>query len=93
MSALTIASHTPLKSYVFTNSLYHMNTLPALVHFLHMACFIPVVDTWCKAIDTGYFTTWTGLTSNLVCKHLPKSIKTAKGHIRLSHQHVRSTSS
>ena len=56
-----------------------MNTLPALVQFLKMACFSLVVDTWCKAIDAGYFTTWTGLTSKLVRKHLPKSIETAKG--------------
>ena len=81
MSALTSASHTCPQAYVFTNNAYHMNTLPALAQFLHMACFIPVVDTWCKAIDTGYFTTWPGFTSKLVHKHLPTSIETAKVHL------------
>ena len=33
MSALTSAAHTPLQAYVFSNSRYHMNTLPALVQF------------------------------------------------------------
>ena len=68
-----------------------MSTLPTLVQFLHRACFIPVVDTWCKSINAGYFTTCPGLTSKLVRKHLPASIETAKGQLRLTHQHVRST--
>ena len=74
MAALTNESHTHPQFYVFANSAYHMNTLPALVQFLHRACFSPVVDTWCKAIDAGYFTTCPGLTSKLVRKHLPVSI-------------------
>ena len=53
MEALTSAAHTHPQEYVFDNSAYHMNTLPALVQFLHRACFILVVDTWCKAIDAG----------------------------------------
>ena len=91
MSALTSAAHTRPQAYVFANRAYHMNTLPALVQFLHRACFSPVVDTWCKAIDAGYFTTWPGLTSKLVRKHPPPSIDTAKGHPRLAGQHIRST--
>ena len=89
ISALTSAAHTPLQAYVFANSAYHMNTLPSLVQFLHRACFIPVIDTWYKAIYAGHFTTCTGLTSRLVYKNLPKSIETAKGHLRISHQHIR----
>ena len=88
MSALTSAAHTSPQSYIFSNSAYHINTLPALVQFLNRACFSPVVYTWCKAIDAGYFTTWLGLTSKLVRKHLPKSIDTAKVHLRISRQHV-----
>ena len=76
------------QSYVFANSAYHMSTLPALVQFLHRSCFRPIVDTWCKAIDAGYFTTWTGLTSKVLLKHLPASIEMDKGHLRLTHQHV-----
>ena len=68
-----------------------MSTLPVLVQFLHRDCFSPVMDTWCKAIDAGYFTTWYGLTSKLVRKQLPASIDTAKGHLRLARQHVQST--
>ena len=92
MSALTSTAHTHPQVYGFANIAYHMNTLPALVHFLHRACFIPVLDTWCNTIGSGYFTTWPGLTSKLVRKHLPTSIETAKGKLRLSRQHIRSTS-
>ena len=68
-----------------------MITLPALVQFLHRACFIPVVDTWCKNIDAGYFTTWPCLTSKLVRKHLPAFIETAKGHHWLIRKKFQST--
>ena len=84
MSALTSAAHTFLKAYVFANSAYHMNMLPALVQFLHRAYFSLFVYTWCKTIDAGYFTTWQGLTSKLARKHLSASIETAKVHLRLA---------
>ena len=45
MAALTSAAHTHPQAYVFANSAYHMNTLPALVQFLRRACFIRFVDT------------------------------------------------
>ena len=35
------------------NSAYKMKTLEDLVIYLHRACFIPVVSTWTKAINTG----------------------------------------
>ena len=92
MSTLNSAGYTPIQVFFFSNSSYHMKTLPDLVHPLHRACFSPVVDTWWKTIDAGYFTTWPGLTSRLVRKHLPNYTDTANGHLRLSRQHVRSTS-
>ena len=36
-SPITKLADTPLQAYVFTNSAYHMSTLPALVKFLHRA--------------------------------------------------------
>ena len=83
MSALTSEARNPLQAYAFSNIAYHMNTLTYLVQFLHRYYFNPVVDTWYKAINAGYLTTWTGLTSKLVRKHLPKSIETSKVQHRL----------
>ena len=41
------------------------------IRFLHAACFSPCISTWCKAIDSGFFHTWPGLTSAKVTKYLP----------------------
>ena len=62
-----------------------------MVQYLHQCAFITVVHTWTKSIDAGYFSTWPGLTSKLVRKHLPKLIATAKGHLKQDQQNIRST--
>ena len=51
----------------------------------------PVVSTWIKAIDNNQFTTWPGLTAELVCKHLPLSIATTQGHLKQERQKLQST--
>ena len=78
-------------SLPLVNNVHTMKTLTDLVHYFHRACFSPVVKTWTQAIDAGFFTTWPGLTSALVRKHLPKSVATAKGHLRQDRKNVRST--
>ena len=68
-----------------------MRTKAVLVQYLHRFAFIPVVHTWTKAIDAGYFVTWPGLTSKLVRKHLPKLLATAKGHLKQDQNNICST--
>ena len=68
-----------------------MSTKADLVQYLHRCAFSPVMHTWTKAINAGFFATWPGLTSKLVLKHLPKSIATAKGHLQQDRQNIRST--
>ena len=68
-----------------------MKTKAELVQYLHRCAFSPVVHTWIKAIDAGCFATWTGLTSELVRKHLPKSLETVKVHLKQDRQNIRST--
>ena len=70
---------------------YSMRTNSDVVQYLHNCSFVLVVTTWTKAVDAGYFITWPGLTSELVCKHLPKSMDISKGHLQQDHQNVRST--
>ena len=57
-------------------------TKEELVKFLHGAVCSPTSPTWIKAINNNHFTTWPGLTSKLVTKHLPPSVATAEGHIK-----------
>ena len=61
------------------------------MQILHRAAFSPATSTWTQAIDVGYFTTWTGLTSELVRKYLPKLLSTSKGHMRQDRQNICST--
>ena len=61
--------------------------------FLHAACFSPVLSTLNKAIDNGHFNTWPGISNNLMKKHLPPSIASAKGHLNQERQGIQSTKS
>lgn len=71
--------------------IYKKQTKRKLVQYLHATCFSPVSSTWIKAIENGNFISWPGLTANLVRKHLPPSIATARGHIRQEYQGLQST--
>ena len=76
----------------FSAHLVHeITTQKDFVQYLHCADFSPVLSTWIAAIDNGFFVTWPGLTSDLVRKHLPKSMATAKGHLRQEQKNLRST--
>ena len=62
-----------------------------LVRYLHGACFSPTIDTWTEAIKRNHFATWPGLNADLVRKHLPPNINTAKGHLKQEKQGLQST--
>ena len=59
--------------------------------YLHTVCFSPVVSTLVKAINTGKFKSWPGLTEYLVTKYLPKSQAEVKGHMQQQRKIIRST--
>jgi hypothetical protein len=72
-------------------SAYHTSSQADHISFLHAAAGYPVPSTWIKAIDRGHYTTWPGLSSSAVRKHLPKSLATVQGHLNQSRQNLRST--
>ena len=53
-----------------------------LARYLHAACFSPVKSTWKKSIQNNHFTTWPGLTLQLILNHLPLSQATVQGHVK-----------
>ncbi len=53
----------------------------------------PVISTWCKAIDKGYFRGWNGLTSDRVRKFIKPSEASEKGHMDQRRANIRSTKS
>ena len=62
-----------------------------LIRYLHGCCFFPTKNTWIEAINNGHFISWPGLTAELVRKHLPPSIETAKGLLNQERGGLQST--
>ena len=81
----------PQELHPFACSAYEKKTKADLVQYLHRCAFSPVVHTWTNFIEAGYFATWPSLTSDLVRKHLPKLLSTAKGHLKQDRQNICST--
>jgi hypothetical protein len=52
---------------------------------------LPVKTLCCNAIDNDWLTSFPGLTSSAIRKHLPKSISTAMGHMYMIRKGIRST--
>lgn len=64
-----------------------------LASYHHAALGSPVSSTLLRAIRRGHLTTWPGLTTQLIAKHLPKSIATTLGHQDQEAKNIRSTTS
>lgn len=86
----TLVTHKKRPNHAALN-VHCLNSKSELATFFHQCCFSPVPATWIKAIQAGYFAAWPGFTVDLINKHLPKSMATAKGHLRQQYQHTQST--
>jgi hypothetical protein len=73
------------------NGAYTTQLRSNAIKFMHAACFSPTTATWTKAIDSGAFQSWPGLTSKAVRQLLPKSMATAMGHMDQQRKNLRST--
>jgi hypothetical protein len=62
-----------------------------LAKYLHTTLGSPVPSTLLRAIRSTHLTTFPGLTTNLISKHLPKSLATVLGHQDQESKHLRST--
>ena len=58
---------------------------------MNAAAGFKVKYTWLKAIKSGNFESWTGLTYINAAKYIPHSMETLKGHMVQSSLEVRST--
>lgn len=67
------------------------DSVPSLIAFYHATAGYPAQQTWCAAIDKGFFVSWPGLSSAAVRRHLPKSTITDAGHLDQQRQGIRST--
>eukprot|EP00804_Cyclotella_cryptica_P018378 CCRYP_015482-RA/>CCRYP_015482-RA protein AED:0.41 eAED:0.39 QI:0/-1/0/1/-1/1/1/0/294 len=73
------------------NSVYHTSTLAETIQFIHQCLFSPTIDTLCKALDNDQLIGFPPITSSQVRKYLPDSTATAKGHLRRTRKHTRSS--
>ena len=56
-------------------------TLAEIAAFAHVALFSPALSTLSTALTKGYLTNFSGLSLQLLCKHLPQSFAMVKGHL------------
>ncbi len=64
-----------------------------LINFYYTTMGYPVIYTWCKAIDRGYFHGWNGQTSDRVRKFVSPSQESKKGHMDQRQTNIQSTKS
>lgn len=62
-----------------------------LIKFYHPCLYAPTKTTWLKDINTGYFNSWTGLTSANVRKYLIILPETHQGHMKQIQKNIQST--
>ena len=84
-------SISPTPTNVKSSNVYKLNKKRDIVTYLHKAAVSPVPSTWINAIEHRFFTSWTGLTTELVKKYLPKSAAIVKGHLWKVQQNLRTT--
>ena len=81
------ADRTTLQEY----SAYDLPSVAALIRYFHAAAGYPVRSTWLKAVGSGNYSTWPGLTLANTTKYCPTATATLLGHLVQKRQGVRST--
>ena len=62
-----------------------------IVQYFQRDASSPIITILIAVINAGYCATWSGLTTDLVRKHLDKSPATTKGHMKQLQMNTRST--
>jgi hypothetical protein len=73
------------------HNVYQLRNTGALVHYLHKALFSPTKSALLHAVKDGHLITWSGLTEDVIHKHLKLTPATAMGHMNQRRQNIRST--
>jgi hypothetical protein len=81
----------PPKDHQLNVIVHKQQTKQQLATYLHAACFSPTPTTLIKAIQNGYLSSWPGLTTELISKHLPPQPATIKGHLDQEAKGLQST--
>ena len=79
LSDLALLAPSPRPSNICAYSVHEITKTRNLVLYPQRATLGPLPSTWIQAIESSFYGTWKGLTSALVCKHIPKIIYTFRG--------------
>ena len=95
MFALCPQDHPSIKTYskpvhVPLNA-HDLQSIQALVIYLHVDTGFPVKSTWLTAIKSGKFTSWSGLAYVNASKYFPVSVDSIQCHLIQTRKGVRST--
>ena len=71
-------------------SAYDLPSVAALIRYFHAAAGYPVRSAWLKAIGSGNYYTWPGLTLANATEYFPNATATLLGHLVQKRQGVRS---
>ena len=75
----------------FSGSAYECKSKSTLVDYHHASCRSPTQSGWGKSITKNFFTSWPGLSFDLVHKYLTKKQSTILGHLQQPRKGLRST--
>ena len=75
----------------FSGSAYECKSKKTLVEYHNASCWSPTHSGWGKEISKKFFTSWPGLSMELVQKHLKKKKSTILGHLHQPRKGLRST--
>jgi hypothetical protein len=84
------AEEVTMPSFI-ANGIYECNNTDQLIQFYHATMGYPVISTWCKAIDAGYFRGWPSLTSKRARRFIKVVEETEMGHMDQRRTGIRST--
>ena len=73
------------------NAIFDLPSTKKTLLWYHAAAGFPPEETFIEAVRAGNYSTWPGLTVNMVHRHFPDSIETSKGHLKGQRQGIRST--
>ena len=72
-------------------NVYEIKTVPALIAYLHAAAGFPAKETWLRAIEANFYSTWPAITPARVRRHLIEPEPTTFGHLKMIRKNIRST--
>lgn len=73
------------------NSACEIKKKEELAKFFSAAMWNPAPSAWLQAIEVVFFATWSGITPELIRKHLEPTVETTKGHLWADRKNARST--